>query len=74
MKSYGYLFGVLKLIKDTHHDEVFVEKNNHVIIRNNLYLLDYMELVALARSLGVIVHCFTLIDFEELEKNGEYSR
>lgn len=61
MKSYGYLFGVLKLIKDTHHDEVYVEANNHVIIRNNKYLLDYQELVALAREEGVRLYHFTLI-------------
>ena len=67
MKSYGYLFGVLKLMKDTHHDEVYVEANNHVIIRNNRYLLDYDELVALARSEGVRLHQFTLIDYLELK-------
>ena len=63
MNSYGYLFGVLKLMKDTHHDEVYVEANNHVIIRNNRYLLDYDELVALARDEGVRLHNFTLINF-----------
>ena len=67
MNSYGYLFGVLKLMKDTHHDEVYVEANNHVIIRNNRYLLDYDELVALARSEGVRLHQFTLIDYLELK-------
>lgn len=53
MICYGYLFDELKLIKDTHHDEVFVERNGHVIIRNNQYLVSYAELVAIARELGV---------------------
>ena len=70
MKSYGYLFGVLKLIKDTHHDEVFVEANNHIIIRNGCYLVDYSDLVAIARSQGVKPWRFTLIDYTELDLNG----
>ena len=51
MQSYGYLFGFIKLIKDTHHDEVFIEKNNTVIIRNNRCLLTDEELVAIANEL-----------------------
>jgi len=62
MKSYGYLFGVIKVVKDTRHDEVFVERNNHVIIRNNRYLCDYDELVAIARSLGVNPWQYTLME------------
>lgn len=53
MKCYGYLFGKIKLIKDLHHDEVFVERNGHVIIRNNHYLVTYKDMVAIARELGV---------------------
>lgn len=52
MKCYGYLFGFIRLIKDIHHDEVFIERNNVVIIRNNQFLYDYDELVAIARELG----------------------
>ncbi len=52
MKSYGYLFGFIRLIKDTHHDEVFIERNNVVVIRNNTWLYSYDELVAIARELG----------------------
>ncbi len=66
MKTYGYLFGFIKLIKDTHHDEVFIERNGVVIIRNNLYLHTYDELVAIARELGY--GKVTIIDYEELEQ------
>ena len=66
MKSYGYLFGFIKLIKDTHHDEVFIEKNNTVIMRNNIWLYDYKGLVAIASELGY--GKVTIIDYEELEK------
>lgn len=52
MKCYGHLFGFIRLIKDIHHDEVFIERNNVVIIRNNQFLYDYDELVAIARELG----------------------
>ncbi len=51
MKYYGYLFGFIKLIKDTHHDEVFIEDNGIVIIQNNQYLLTYDELIEIAREL-----------------------
>ena len=66
MKCYGYLFGFIRLIKDTHHDEVFIERNGVVIIRNNLYLHSYDELVAIANELGY--DKVTIIDYEELEK------
>jgi len=64
MEIYGYLFGVIRVIKDTHRDEVFIEANSHVIIRNNIYLLDYWELVAIARSLGVNPGRYTIIEEE----------
>jgi len=64
MRMYGYLFGVIKLLKDTHRDEVFVEKNGHVIIRNNLRLVDYDDLIAIARSLGVNPYRLTLLEEE----------
>lgn len=52
MFCYGYLFGFIKLVKDTHHDEVFVERTQQVVMRNNRWLLDYQELLAIAIELG----------------------
>ena len=52
MKCYGYLFGCVKLIKDTHHDEVFIEKNGVVVMENNIWKYDYNGLLAIARELG----------------------
>ncbi len=52
MMTYGYLFGFIRLIKDTHHDEVFIEKTDHVIMRNNIWLYDFHGLKALAMELG----------------------
>jgi len=51
LQCYGYLFGKIKLIKDLHHDEVFIEATNHVILRNNCWLYDYEELVAIANEI-----------------------
>jgi len=51
LQCYGYLFGKIKLIKDLHHDEVFIEKNSMVIIRNNQWLLTDAELIAIANEL-----------------------
>lgn len=65
MKCYGYLFGFIRLIKDTHHDEVFIERNNVVIIRNNIWLYDYKGLVAIARELGY--DKVTIIDYGDFE-------
>ena len=64
MKCYGYLFGFIRLIKDTHHDEVFIEKNDVVIIRNGIYLYSFDELVAIARELGL--YKVTVINWEEI--------
>lgn len=50
--TYGLLFGFIQLIKDTHHDEVFIERTNHVIMRNNQWLYDYNGLVEIAMELG----------------------
>ena len=50
MKSYGYLFGDIHLIKDTHHDEVFIEKTGVVLIRNNRWLVTHKELIAIANE------------------------
>lgn len=65
MKCYGYLFGYIRLMKDTHHDEVFIEANGLVVMENNQWLLSYQELIAIAReelNLGKI----TLIDYGDL--------
>lgn len=51
MKGYGYLFGYIRLIKDTHHDEVFIEKTGLVVMRNNQWLHSYTELVAIANEM-----------------------
>ena len=50
MKTYGYLFGYIKLIKDTHHDEVFIKDNGLVVMRNGIWQHTYEELVAIARA------------------------
>ena len=50
MRCYGYLFGRYKLIKDTHHDEVFIEANGLVVVRNNVWQHSYKELIAIARE------------------------
>jgi len=52
MICYGYLFGFIRLIKDTHHDEVFIEKTQLVVMENNRWLYTYSELVAIANELG----------------------
>lgn len=72
MKTYGHLFGCIRLIKDTHHDEVFIERTNHVIMRNSIWLYDYYELLALAIELGYnpfkvskVNYKFTIINWEE---------
>lgn len=62
MKTYGYLFGYIKLIKDTHHDEVFIKDNGLVVMRNGIWQHAYGELVAIARAelgLGNV----TIIDY-----------
>jgi len=64
MICYGYLFGFIKLIKDTHHDEVFIEKTQLVVMENNRWLYDYKELVAIARKLGY--GRVTVIDYDNL--------
>jgi hypothetical protein len=51
LQCYGYLFGKIKLIKDNHHDEIFIEATNHVIIQNNIWLYNYKELIAIAKEI-----------------------
>lgn len=65
MFCYGYLFGFVKLVKDSHHDEVFIESNGLVIIENGRWRHSYGELIAIARdelNLGKV----TVIDWERL--------
>ena len=50
-QCYGYLFGKIKLIKDTHRDEVFIEETNLIVIQNNVWLFDYLGLVAIAKEI-----------------------
>lgn len=65
MKSYGYLFGFIRLVKDTHRDEVFIERNNVVVMQNNHWLYSFTELIAIARELGY--GKVTIIDYGRLE-------
>ena len=65
MIVYGYLFGYIRLLKDLHHDLVYIEANGIVIIENNRELLSYDELVAIARAelnLGKV----TVIDYGDM--------
>lgn len=67
MIVYGYLFGFVKLLKDTRHDEVFIERNGLVIIENGRWRHSYSELVAIARNelnLGKV----TVIDYGDMEE------
>jgi hypothetical protein len=48
---YGYLKGKIKLIKDTHRDEVYIEETWLVLMRNNIWYYTYMELVAIANEI-----------------------
>ena len=51
LQCYGYLFGKVKLLKDSHRDEVFTVQGV-VVMRNNLWLYPYHELVAIANELA----------------------
>lgn len=51
MKTYGYLLGKIKLIKDTHHDEVYIEKTGLIVMMNNIWLFSSCELVAIANDI-----------------------
>lgn len=66
MKCYGYLFGFIRLIKDTHHDEVFIERTQQIVMQNNIWLVDENELVAIARELGL--GKVTIIDYDNLRR------
>lgn len=66
MKTYGYLFGFLRLIKDSHHDEVFIESNQQIVMENNRWLYSDKELLAIAISLGL--YNVTILNWNELLK------
>lgn len=51
LQCYGYLFGEIKLIKDLHHDEVFIEKTSLVVMQNSRWFYSYSELVAIANEI-----------------------
>lgn len=53
LKNYGKLYGFIELIKDTHHDEVFIQKTDTVVIRNNKWLYSNKELREIAYELGL---------------------
>lgn len=50
MFCYGFLFGYIKLIKDTHHDEVFIEQNGLVVMENGIQRHSNSELLEIARQ------------------------
>lgn len=66
MKTYGYLFGFIRLIKDSHHDEVFIESTQLVVMENNRWLYSDKELLAIAISLGL--NNVTILNWNELLK------
>lgn len=66
MKTYGYLFGFIRLIKDSHHDEVFIESTQLVVMENNRWLYSDKELLAIAISLGL--DKVTILNWNELLK------
>lgn len=66
MKTYGYLFGFIRLIKDSHHDEVFIESTQLVVMENDRWLYSDKELLAIAISLGL--YNVTILDWNELLK------
>lgn len=70
IRRYGYIFGVLLALEDTHRDEVFLEPSGHILARNGIQECSYSELVAIARELGVNPWRLTLIDYEEMTDDG----
>lgn len=66
MKTYGYLFGFIRLIKDSHHDEVFIESTQLVVMENDRWLYSDKELLAIAISLGL--YNVTILNWNELLK------
>lgn len=66
MKTYGYLFGFIRLIKDSHHDEVFIESTQLVVMENDRWLYSDKELLAIAISLGL--DNVTILNWNELLK------
>ena len=50
-QCYGWILGKIKLIRDTHRDEVFIEENGLVVMRNNILFYEPQELVAIANEI-----------------------
>ena len=50
-QCYGWLLGKIKLIKDTHRDEVFIEENGLVVMQNNIWFCEPDELIAIAHEI-----------------------
>lgn len=65
MFCYGYLFGFIKLIKDSHRDEVYIEQNGLVIIENGIWRHTHSELIAIARD-ELNLEKITIIDYGDL--------
>jgi hypothetical protein len=65
MIVYGYLFGYIRLLKDLHHDEVFIEANGIVVMENSRWLFSYGELIAIARE-ELNYGRITIIDYGDL--------
>ena len=79
MQNYGRLFGFICLIKDNRHDEVFIERTQQIVMRNNIWLFTTKELREIARPLGYtpekmskVNYKFTIIDWSEI--NGIYRK
>ena len=51
LQCYGYLSGKIRLIKDLHHDEAFIEETGLVLMRNNIWFYTDEELVAIANEI-----------------------
>lgn len=48
---YGYLLGELRLLKDPHRDEVFIEETGLIIIENNRWRYTHKQMIAIAREI-----------------------
>ena len=70
IRRYGYIFGVLLALEDTHRDEVFLEPSGHILARNGISECSYSDLIAIARELGVNPWRLTLITYEENDDDG----
>lgn len=51
LQCYGYLLGEVKLLYDSHRDEIFIERTGVVVMENKHWLYDFKELIAIASEL-----------------------